>query len=279
MKRHLSHVHKHVSANSWGLSYSPSGATPPFQNCISPSPICINTVRSAQNLFRKVICVLSSASDLHLLSQPHTSPKNSLMSKVCNELSPLPCSGCIGVNDFLLSHYHKLWLIVARLHCKIIAPKLVAHNILTSIIRISPKKQYHLKCSHAWCCLDFTPTWKLGGRKRLSILILPFDLFWAVIKVCLPLRIYHNDLAYNGICETHRLPWPTSMALIKSMELWIYSKACMIYEGKDQYNIPASFTTWQPNCSSLTRGNGQLRRARHLVCSLSVATLVHLLLD
>lgn len=75
----------------------------------------------------KVICVLLLASDLHLLTLSHMSlwkysSKQSVEHTKVFELNMhedhTSCSGCLGVNDFLLSHYHKLWFIaiVARLH-------------------------------------------------------------------------------------------------------------------------------------------------------------------
>lgn len=106
-------------------------------------------------------------------------------------------------------------------------------------------------------------TWNLEGEKCLSIFISPLDLFWAVIKVHLPLRI-SIMISYTGIYEAHRLPGSTSTSVIKSAELWIYSKACMINEGKDPVQYPRLFHNFTTSSSALTVRNGQLRARRGL---------------
>lgn len=141
-------------------------------------------------------------------------------------------------------------------------PRAVAHNFLTFIIIISTKKQFYFRCSDAWCCFNSTLYLKSGGKKRMSILILPLDLFWAVIKVHLPLRI-SIMISYTGVYVAHRLPEPTSISLIKSAALWIYSKACMINESKDPMQYHRLFHNFKTHSFTLMGRNRQLRVSRH----------------
>lgn len=132
----------------------------------------------------------------------------------------------------------------------------VAHNSLTFTIRSSAKKQFYLRCSDAWCCFNSTLYLKSGGKKCMSILISPLDLFWAVIKAHLPLRI-SIMISYTDIYEAHRLPGPTSISLIKSAALWIYSKACMINESEDPMQYRRLFHNFKTHSFTLTGSNRQ----------------------
>lgn len=88
----------------------------------------------------------------------------------------------------------------------------------------------------------------------MSILISPLDLFWAVIKAHLPLRI-SIMISYTDIYEAHRLPEPTSISLIKSAALWIYSKACMINESEDPMQYHRLFHNFKTHSFTLTGSN------------------------
>lgn len=97
------------------------------------------------------------------------------------------------------------------------------------------------------------PTWSLEGAKRLSIFISGLDLFWAVIKVHLPLRISIMMSLTLVYMEAHGLAGLTCTSLIKSAELWIYSKACMINEGKDLVQYCRLFHNFTTHSFPLTR--------------------------
>lgn len=159
----------------------------------------------------------------------------------------ITCSGCIGVVDLLHSHYHKLLFIaMARWWCNVITQScgtsfsnLHNQNFPTEAIIFEMFRCFVLFHSGS-------PTWSLEGTKRLSIFIWSLDLFWGVIKVHPPLRISIMISLTLVYMAAHRLAGLTFTSLIKSAELWIYSKACMINEGKDlvQYcRLFRNFTT------------------------------------
>lgn len=91
----------------------------------------------------------------------------------------------------------------------------------------------------------------------MSILISPLDLFWAVIKAHLPLRI-SIMISYTDIYEAHRLPGPTSISLIKSAALWIYSKACMINESEAPMQYHRLFHNFKTHSFTLTGSDRRL---------------------
>lgn len=129
-------------------------------------------------------------------------------------------------------------------------PKAAPRNILTCIIIISLKKQYYLKV-----LLLFQM-----GLKSLSIFISPLDLFWTVIKAHLPLRISIMIFYTLLYTKSHRLLGLATTSLIKSVELWIYSKACTINEGKDSIQYLSWFHSSQL-CSDVM---GEPREPEHL---------------
>lgn len=186
----------------------------------------------------------------HMLHQNAVSEaKNKLMSVLNMHERDNSCSRCIGVVDFLHRHYHKL-IFIARLAwwSAALLPKAVAHHFPSSIIRVSPSRSNNIWDVPMLCAASVRLSYlKSGGAKQLSIFISGLDLFWAVIKVHLPLRISIMMSLTRLYMEAHGLAKLTCTSLIKSVELWIYSKACMINEDKDlvQYcRLFHNFTTY-----------------------------------
>lgn len=213
----------------------------------------------------------------HLRFTTYVTPKSCEQSAEQTVMSPLnmhergiTCSGCIGVVDSLHSHYHKL-LFIARLAwwwCNVIT-----QSCGTSFSNLHnqnfPQEAIIFEMFPCFVLLQFdSPTWSLEGTKRLSIFISSLDLFWAVIKVHLPLRIsimISLTLVYMAV---HRLAGLTCTSLIKSAELWIYSKACMINEGKDLVQYCRLFHNFTTHSFPLT-GVGWGGVSWHFPCMVS----------
>lgn len=102
-------------------------AHPPFETVSVIAHICNRTLRSSRicsersSVFVFFVIYLRFTS-LHIITYVTVEfcDEQSLEQTAVTMLNMhercTPCSGCIGVNDFLLSHYHKLWFIgiVAR---------------------------------------------------------------------------------------------------------------------------------------------------------------------
>lgn len=103
-------------------------------------------------------------------------------------------------------------------------------------------------------------TWSLEGEKRLSIFISPLDLFWAVIKVHLPLRI-SIMISLTPVYMRHIdcLGLPAHLLLnLRSCEFT--QRHVWLMKVRIQCNIPDCFTT---HSFALMGRNGQLRVSRH----------------
>ena len=122
--RHLRHVPENVSVKSCKLFFFFFVRTTALWNCISHCSHLQSRTKVVSDLFGKVISFLFffyviclRFTSLHIItyvavefcdeqSLEQTAVTTLNMHERCTS-----CSGCIGVNDFLLSHYHKLWFI------------------------------------------------------------------------------------------------------------------------------------------------------------------------
>lgn len=86
-------------------------------------------------------------------------------------------------------------------------------------------------------------TSSLQGKKRLSIFISPLDLFWAVIKVHLPLRIsimISLTLVYMKHKDCLGIP---ARLLLNLLSCEFTQRHVWLMKVRIQYNIGACFTT------------------------------------
>lgn len=104
-----------------------------------------------------------------------------------------------------------------------------------------------------------TPTWSLEGEKRLSIFISPLDLFWAVIKVHLPLRI--SIMISLTLVYMRHIDCPGLLAhlLLNLRSCEFTQRHVWLMKVRIPCNIVGCFTTSQPTAFALTGRKGQLR--------------------
>lgn len=91
-----------------------------------------------------------------------------------------------------------------------------------------------------------TPTWSLEGEKRLSIFISPLDLFWAVIKVHLPLRI--SIMISLTLVYMRHIDCPGLLAhlLLNLRSCEFTQRHVWLMKVRIPCNIAGCFTTSQP---------------------------------